>query len=79
VWKTHAFAKPSPTRKRNARVRHRDREDAIAPCVGAMTDRTHIFRRVRVHQKTAKLIRDVEKALKKAAGVDPAARSSASN
>ena len=44
MWKTHAFAKPSPTRKRNARVRHRDREDAIAPCVGAMTDRTHIFR-----------------------------------
>ena len=77
MWKTHAFAKPSPTRKRNARVRHR--EDAIAPCVGAMTDRTHIFPRVRVHQKTAKLIRDVEKALKKAAGVDPAARSSASN
>ena len=51
VWKTHAFAKPSPTRKRNARVRHRDREDAIAPCVGAITDRTHIFLRVRVTRK----------------------------
>ncbi len=51
MWKTHAFAKPSPTRKRNARVRRRDREDAIAPCVGAMTDRTHIFLRVRVTRK----------------------------
>ena len=52
MWKTHAFAKPSPTRKRNARVRHRDREDAIAPCVGAITDRTHIFfLRVRVTRK----------------------------
>ena len=31
--------------------RHRDREDAIAPCVGAITDRTHIFLRVRVTRK----------------------------
>lgn len=78
MWKTHAFAKMSQTRQRNAAVRRARRSLDRAPDPSRARSHAHSLStdiaNARSEQKNAKLVREADAALKRAAALDPARR-----
>ena len=83
MWKTHAFAKTSQTRRRNAEVRsrrpsrRRALDRAIAPSRARARRDDSPHANARTAQKNAKLISETTAALARAAALDPARRRAA--